>query len=343
MSLKNIKHRKKKPAAKGRRTPTQRQTGKRGWPDYDERENIFYTPHERPYAEVLTIRSPAAAEESVSWMREEFKRASGKKKGFTQDPEWEDHIHKAMDNTAKRAEMSMKRPSILKDKGKPNSEYKEMKQVATIYKKALASPAFDNYYGQKRTKTREIQSGQGKGKFPVKGRTAKTTAIKAGDEILKFRVSSLTRTGRRAILWKPFRMLYKSGNKKNVNAKVKELKSAGFPTRIIRDGKMHYVYAHQEGRGKWKYQPADQWFFKAMAKKGAAFTAASSTFSKAKKSGYRKKASGKARIKAAEKAGVISRGDYKLFQTEKGTYKIVTKKQYEQMRKAKLRKAKAKK
>lgn len=266
MSLKpTTKHKSKKPPAKGKRTPTQRQKGRGGWPDYDDRENIFFTPVTKPYAEVLTIRSPAAADASVSWMREEYNRASGKKKGFTRDPKWEEHIHKAMDNTGKRAEMSVKRPNIS------GKEKTEMRKVSTIYKKALASKAFGNYYGKRITKSVDLQSGQGKkgGIFPVKGKTAKTRPIKAGQEILKFRQRSVTTGGKVALVWRPFRMVYRSGSKRNVNAKVAELQKGGYPTRILRDGKMYFVYAHQEGRGKWKYQPADQWFFKAVAKKQA--------------------------------------------------------------------------
>jgi hypothetical protein len=241
-----------------------------------------------------------------------------------------------MDSTAKRAELSLKRENLSrKEKG-------EMKKVAEIYKEALASPSFDNYYGEKRTQTRSIQSGTGPGKYPVKG--VKKGPIRAGDSVLRFRVRSTTVTEekevREALVWKPFRMVYKSADTKNINAKKKELGAAGFPVRVLRAGKMRFVYAHQGGRGKWKYQPADVWFFKQVAMKGTALREARSAFSKSKKTSFKRRDSAKSRIKAAVKAGVVDRGDYNIHQTEKGRYKIVTKKQYEKLRKAKQRKAK---
>jgi hypothetical protein len=241
-----------------------------------------------------------------------------------------------MDSTAKRARLSLKRENLSK------GERTEMKKVAEIYEKALASEAFDNYYGEKRTQTRKLQSGTGTGKFPVKGVTK--GPIKAGDPILRFRLRSTTVTEgkevREALVWKPFRMVYKSPNEKNVNAKVKELRAAGFPVRILQSGKTRFVYAHQGGRGKWKYQPADVWFFKQLAMKGTALKEARADFRKAKKTSFKRKDSAKVRIKAAEKIGLADRGDYKIHKTEKGRYKIVTKKEYERRRKAKQRKAK---
>jgi hypothetical protein len=290
MSLSKVKepHRKKKPAAKKRRIPTQRQKGKGGWPDYDERENVFYTPTQTTYAKVLTIRSPSAAEESVTWMREEYKRASGlsKAEGVSPSQKWVNHIHKAMDNTGKRARLSQKRPNISPE------EKVEMGKVASIYEKALTSNSFGNYYSAKRMGATMAPSGLAKGTVPSKGQV--------GDPLMRFRMTKITAKGNRILTWKPYRRVYKSGSIPKVKAKTKELRAAGFSVRVVREGQMRYVYAHTEGRGKFKYQPADLWFIRAIGKKKG-----KTAHERIRKAAYRKKK--KDTAEAEKKARIIEK------------------------------------
>lgn len=247
MSLAKIKHRDNRPSAKGRRTATQHQKGHAGWPDYDERENVFFTPTKRPYAEVLTIRSPAAAREAADWMAVEYGIAE--KKG---DGKWMNHITKAVDNTAKRAELSIQRPNISA------AEKAEMHSVASIYKRALASNKFGNYYSARREGAIVVPADLG-GTLYAKG--------ELGGSLVKFRMVKYTEKGNRIMAYIPFRDVYRSGNPLQARAKARELRSVGFQTRIIRVGRMRHVYAHASGQGKFKYQPPDVWFDKSLRAK----------------------------------------------------------------------------
>lgn len=321
MSLSKVKHRKKKPSAKESRQPTQRQRGKRGWPDYDERENVFYTPTERPYAEVLTMRSPAAAKASIAWMTEEYKRASGQStaKGVLPSKEWRNHITKAMDNLAKRAELSLKRPNLSA------GEKVEMKAVAGLYKKALASKKFDNYYSAKREGAIMVPLAFGK-----KGARILAKGNEAGDPLLRFRTVKYTAKGTRIMAWKPFRLVYR-GSAKKAQAKKAELAAAGFVVRVVREGKIHFTYVHTAGRGKWKYQPADRWFDVKLKERREAKTKKTTGnkerkhWTRAKKKTFKTKTAATKDFKRAKDAGIKKTAEYKVAKVEDG-YKIVKKK-----------------
>jgi hypothetical protein len=237
MSLEKVKHRTSKPAKKRDRKPTQRQSGKGGWPDYDERENVFYTPTQTTYAKVLTIRNTTAARESVKWMKEEYRRASGsvpsvKKDGKTVQVKpskaWVNHIHKAMDNTAKRAEISKKRKNLS------SKEQKEMGAVANVYKKALAGKDFGNYYSGKRMGANRVPSGLSKQPLWAKG--------EVGANKMSFRIVTQTSKGNTVMRFKPFKKVYSSGNRAKVIAKKNEMQSAGYAVRVVREGRTRHVY-----------------------------------------------------------------------------------------------------
>jgi hypothetical protein len=95
-------------------------------------------------------------------------------------------------------------------------------------------------------------------------------ADEVGSSLARFRMVKYTKKGNRLMAYRPFRLVYRGSGKK-AQAKKRELVATGFAVRVVRQGSVHYVYAHTEGRGKWKYQPADRWFdLQVRKRKGAA-------------------------------------------------------------------------
>jgi hypothetical protein len=123
---------------KSRRTPMQETEGRGDLPDYDDRKNVFYTPKEHYYADLLSIRSEKEARNAVRELAKDFKVA--KKQG---NRRWMVVIRKGMDNTGKRAALSAKRTTKRDEKGRIGTkEQAEMRAVAKIYKDALKRPSF---------------------------------------------------------------------------------------------------------------------------------------------------------------------------------------------------------